>query len=120
MTTENRFTIKQGYAGTVTFTIKDADGSVVSLAGGPTVYFVVKNKKSDADGDALLAKDTTGDVTISNASGGVITVAFTQAETAALTKGATAEVTIKYSSTNVVKTKDIFITLDKSIKTATV
>lgn len=120
MATENQFTIKQGYAGTITFTIKDADGAVVSLAGTPTIYFTVKNRKSDADSAALLTKDTTDDVTISSPAGGEITVAFTQAETAALTKNATCEITIKYSATNVVKTKDIHLILDKSIRIATV
>ena len=120
MATENKFTIKQGYAGDITFNIKDSDGNAVSLAGSPTVYFTVKNKKSDADASALIAKDSTGDVTIADATAGQITVAFTQAETAALTKNATCEITVKYSTTNVVKTQDIHLILDKSIKTATV
>ena len=120
MATENKFTIKQGFAGTLTFTIKDADGNALSLAGTPTIYFTVKNRKSDTDASVLLAKDTTGDVIITDATAGIITVAFTQAETAALTKNATCEITIKYSTTNVVKTKDIHLLLDKSIKIATV
>lgn len=120
MATENKFTIKQGYAGTITFTIKDSDGDAVNLAGNPTIYFTVKNRKSDTDANALLAKDTTGDVTIVTAASGIITVAFTQAETAALEKNATCEITIKYNATNVVKTKDIHLVLDKSIRIATV
>jgi len=120
MATENKFTIKQGYAGTITFNIKDVDDSAVSLAGSPTVYFTVKNKKSDTDANALMAKDSTGDITITDATAGTITVAFTQADTAALTKNATCEITVKYSTTNVVKTKDIHLILDKSIKIATV
>lgn len=119
MATENEFTLKQGYAGTITFTVKDADGDAVSLAGA-TVYFTVKNKKSDVDADILLSKSTDDDITVTDEDAGVMTVAFTQAETADLEKNATCEFTIKYSATNIVKTKDIHLILDKSIRIATV
>ena len=117
MATENKFTLRQGYAGNITITIKDADGAVVDLSGA-TIYFVLKNRKSDTT--ALLTKDSNGDITVTSATGGIIDVAFTQAETLALTKNATAEVIIKYSTTNVTKTKDIFVFIDKGIRATAV
>jgi hypothetical protein len=114
MATENQFTLKQGYAGSVTITVKDADGTVVNLTGS-TIYFKMKNKKTDTT--YLLEKDSAGEgsVAISDATGGILTVDFTQAQTLALTKNATAELIIKYNAANVTKTKDIHVFLDKSV-----
>ena len=119
MATENQFTIKQGYAGNITITVKDADGSVVDLTSS-TIYFKMKNKKSDTT--YLLEKDNSGEgsITITDATAGVLTVAFTQAQSIALVKNATAELIIKYSSSNVTRTKDIHVLLDKAVGSSAV
>ncbi len=119
MATVDTFTMKQGFAGDITFTIYDLDNVEVDLSGA-TVYFMIKNKKSDTDSDALISKDTTGDVTITDATGGVITVSFTRTETLVLTKNATAEINIRYSGTDIIPTKDIEVVVEKSVQTGTI
>ena len=116
MSETNKVTVKQGFAGNLTITIKDADGNAQDLSAA-TIYFHVKAKKTDTT--YLLEKSTSSGVTTSSATGGIITVALTRAETLSLTKNCTAEIIIKYSATNIAISKDIELVLVKSVNTGT-
>lgn len=116
----NKVTIKQGYAGDILFYIKNSDGDAKNLTGA-VAHFMIKNKKSDADTDALISKLSTGsDVALTTPTDGLLTVTLSRAETLALTKNCTAEIVLRYSATEIVHTKDIEVTLIKSIKTGTI
>lgn len=41
---------------TLTFTIKDSDGSALDITGG-TVFFTVKQNQGDSDAQAIITKD---------------------------------------------------------------
>ena len=112
----NQVTLKQGFAGDLTITLKNKSGEVVDLTGA-TVFFVAKYEKTDPDSEIKIAKDSaSGGVTIKDAPGGVIEVTLTQAETLALDKNLWAEAIVKYSDTNVTRTKDIEIKLETAVK----
>lgn len=116
----NIVTLKQGFAGELTVTLKNKSGDPVDLTGS-AVFFVAKYKKTDPDSELKIAKDSlSGGVAIKDAAGGVIGVSLTQAETLALDKNLWAEAIVKYSSTNVTRTKDIEIKLEGAVKKASV
>ena len=116
MATENKFTIRRGFAGSITMTFKDADGNVINLTGA-TVYFDIKNKKSDTS--VLISKSSTaGTISVSDATNGVFSVAFTQTDTlTTMTKNCIGEATAVYSTSSIIRSKDIHITYDKSNRT---
>ena len=69
-------TVRKRDTKTWTITVIDSDEAVFSLS-GYTIRFSVKEKSSDADGDAVIS--STG--TITDAAGGVFTIDLTKADT---------------------------------------
>jgi len=57
------------------FLVKDDAGDAVSLSGA-TVKFTVKEHAHESQTDAVIAKTTSDDISITDASGGEFTVAF--------------------------------------------
>jgi len=113
----NRVTIKQGFAGNLTITVLDSNQTPVNLTGA-TIYFSVKAKKGDASD--LITKSSSSGITTVSAAAGTCTVALTRAETLALTKNVTAELTLRYASDNIIPSKDIVISLTKAVNTGTI
>ena len=112
----NIVTIKQGFAGELEISLKNKESEPVDLTGA-AVYFVAKYEKTDPDSEIRIAKDSlSGGVVIKDAAGGVIGISLTQAETLALDKNLWAETIVKYSSSNVTRTKDIEIKLEIAVK----
>ena len=116
----NIVTIKQGFAGELEISLKNKESEPVDLTGA-AIYFVAKYEKTDPDSEIRIMKDSlSGGVVIKDAAGGVIGVSLTQGETLALDKNLWAEAIVKYSGSNVTRTKDIEIKLEKAVKKQTV
>jgi len=113
MATTNKFTLKQGFAGDINFTIRNADGTALNLTSATDITLEMKYKKADTS--SVISKSLSSGISVTTATSGLIACAFTQAETIALTKSLKGELTIKFSSSSIVKTVDIFITVEKAV-----
>jgi len=73
--------IKRGDAKKYDLQLVDYDGNLFNLT-GYTVYFMAKEKMSDADEDAVIDKSSTGGgITVVNATNGEITINFVATDT---------------------------------------
>jgi hypothetical protein len=56
------------------FTVTEPDGTAVDLTDAAGIRFTAKNRPTDADGAAVIAKTVGDGVTVTNAAGGVLRV----------------------------------------------
>ena len=73
----NKLSIIRGDDVTIPVTFKDSDGDPINLTGS-TVFFTVKNEKSDADDDAVISKSITSHTTPAS---GITQVVLTNEDT---------------------------------------
>ena len=106
--------VKQGEAKTVRFTITDADGDVVDVSAA-TFSLVVKQKLSDTS--AVFTKSDT-DFDKSQGSSGIVTVPISAANTNQTPGSYIMELTTEFSSTNIDKSLDIPLIINKAIYVA--
>ena len=68
---------KRGDTVTLQLTFKDSDGNAIDIT-NYTVFFTLKNNKSDSDDDAIIKKDVTSH---SDPTNGITTITLSAAET---------------------------------------
>jgi len=104
---------KQGEAKAITFTVTDSSGTSAANLAGSTLTFKVKASHATTVYSVIMASDTNFSRT--SEAYGIVTLALAASQTTQAAGSHIGELKIQWSTSNIDKSKDISIIVDKAV-----